>query len=120
MPLVYAGPDADEYGMIWIIDQKPDKTIVMLACSPRSPRAGGVMPDGESTDDDQIYPLFERTPQATVLDVTDLSPGPQRFESKKFLDRAALHASDHQQVRLDKGKALEFGALDIPTPDLGL
>ena len=111
MPLVYAGPD--EHGIIWIIDQKPDKTIVMLACSPQSPRAGGVAPDGESADDDQIYPLFEATSRATVLDVTELSPGLQRFESDTFLDRAASYARNHEQVRLDLGSAQEWGAIDL-------
>ena len=111
MPLQILGPDG--HGIIWIVDQKPDKTIVMLACSPQSPRAGGVVPDGESADDDEIFPLFEATLQATVLDVTNLPPGPQRFESNRFLDRAALYANHHEQVRLSEDSARQFGAIDV-------
>jgi hypothetical protein len=110
MPLVYAGPD--DHGVIWIIDQKRDKTIVMLACSPQSPVSGGVVPDGESDDDEDLYPLYEEEHNAVVLDVTALEPGPQRFESGTFLTRAADYGRHHAKETLDPSSAQYWGMID--------
>jgi hypothetical protein len=38
MALIWLGQDGN--GVIWIKDEKPDKTFVMLACSVQSPFAG--------------------------------------------------------------------------------
>jgi hypothetical protein len=110
MALIFQG--ADEHGVIWIVDRKDDKTFVMLACSAQTPLAAGPPPDAETSDD--IYPLFNETPNATVVDVSDVPPGLQRFESDVFLARAAEAAGRHEQVFLDRNAVAEWGYLPGP------
>jgi hypothetical protein len=114
MALIWLGQDGN--GVIWIKDEKPDKTFVMLACSVQSPFAAGVAPD--ASDDGDVYPLFRETPVATILDLTALPPGPQRFESAIFLERAADASRRHEIVTLDPGTVHSWGLLADGGPGL--
>jgi hypothetical protein len=105
MPLIYQGED--DQGIIWIVDQKTDKTIVMLACSRQSPTATGVPPDTD--DPGRIYPMFDQAATSVIINVTGLPPGLQRFDSAPFVARASESARRREEVRLDEGRGEEWG-----------
>jgi hypothetical protein len=105
MPFIYQGED--EHGIIWFIDRKDEKSFVMLACSRQAPFSAGVAPDGD--DARQVYPLFDEVPNAAIVDVTEMEPGLQRFDSTEFLSNAARAARRHEEVTMDPSTAQEWG-----------
>jgi hypothetical protein len=112
MPLFVAGED--EQGIVWIIDRKADKTMVMLACSPQAPESAGVAPDGEQAED--IYPLLSDSDNVAILDVTEVESGLQRFQSARIIRRLLGAASRRQSVTLTRSDLAEWG---LQRPDTG-
>ncbi len=117
-------------GEIFIEDERPDGTVVLLVCTEAATRPATasrqVQPkiDGEpvgvaasSTPDGSVFPLFREHGVARKrfklhVNTTDMEGGILRFAMAPFT-RASLRAADEgvREVHLDTSNATEWGYL---------
>jgi hypothetical protein len=139
MPLQIYGQG--KTGEIFIEDERPDGSVVLLVCTEavtRAVGANGVMQSethdesvgvaASSTTDGSVFPLFREQGVARKrfklhVDTTNMPGGILKFAIAPFT-RASLRAADEgeREIRLDTTNADEWGFLgtfptDQPAPD---
>jgi hypothetical protein len=118
-------------GEIFIQDDRPDGTVVLLTCTEVATRSeelfgqaqqagdeGSVGVASSSAADGSVYPLFRehgvaRRPQFKLhVDTTNLEGGILKFAMSKFT-RASLRAADEgkREIHLNGSNAAEWGYL---------
>jgi hypothetical protein len=110
-------------GEIWIEDQRPDGSVVMLVCTEEGTRTGHSVPDGgpygvvtASTTDGGAYPmlreqgLVHRKLPPVHVDTTPLPAGVLRFQVGRFVQRAIeAMESGQREVTIDESNARDWG-----------
>lgn len=118
-------------GEIWIEDQRPDGSVVMLVCTEEGTRTGRrsvpadgrSVPDGgsygvvtASTTDGGAYPMLReqghvhRKLPPVHVDTTPLPAGVLRFRLARFVQRAIeAMESGQREVMMDESSARDWG-----------
>jgi len=110
-------------GEIWVEDQRPDGSVVMLVCTEEGTRTSRSVPDRgsygvvtASTTDGGAYPMLReqghvhRKLPPVHVDTTPLPAGVLRFQLARFVQRAIVAMeSGQREVVMDESSAPDWG-----------
>jgi len=116
----------DDMGVVFVQDERPDGTMVVLTCRAGGEGSGVVAPSHHPKEEEFWYPLAEQLSFSAhdklrgrqfrlVLDTSQLPQGRLNFDIDRFVERAREAARGGESViRLNEETASSWG-LEGPT-----
>jgi hypothetical protein len=116
----------DEMGVVFVQDERPDGTIVVLTCRAAGGQGGVAAPSHQPQEEEFWYPLAEQMGLSAqerglrgrqfrlVLDTSQLPAGQLSFDVDRFVERAREAADEGESIiHLNENTAASWG-LEAP------